>query len=149
MQVFVNVCVLVKFMDYKSRKKLSKYIFIFGKFKSAKIYIRRTRSNFIVTLTDLLDRVIVCCTSGSSIKLQCTKKRRVSPYAMEDIVQNLAITLNRLGIKRVHIVLKIRTGIIVRFLFKQIMLQGFNIYCVEDRLVCPHNGVRSRKLPRK
>lgn len=139
-------------MDYKSRKKLTarfKYRFILGKSKSAKIYIRRTPSNFIVTLTDLFDRVIVCCTSGSSIKLQCTKKRRVSPYAMEDIVQNLAITLNRLGIKRIHIVLKIRTGIVVRFLFKEIMSQGFNIFCVEERLVCPHNGVRSRKLPRK
>jgi ribosomal protein S11 len=139
-------------MDYKSRKKLTarfKYRFILGKSRSAKIYIRRTPSNFIVTLTDLCDRVIVCCTSGSSIKLQCTKKRRVSPYAMEDIVQNLATTLNRLGIKRIHIVLKIRTGIVVRFLFKEIMSQGFNIFCVEERLVCPHNGVRSRKLPRK
>lgn len=149
MQVYVNVCVLINFMDYKSRKKLSKYIFVFGKYKSAKIYIRRTPSNFIVTLTDLLDRVIVCCTSGSSIKLQCTKKRRISPYAMEDIVQNLSTTLDRLGVKRLHIVLKIRTGIVVRFLFKEIMAQGFNIYCVEDRLVCPHNGMRSRKLPRK
>ena len=139
-------------MDYKLRKKLSiksKYSFFLGKSKSAKIYIRRTPSNFIVTLTDLTNRVIVCCTSGSSIKLQCTKKRRVSPYAMEDIVQNLATTLNRLGIKRLHIVLKIRTGIVVRFLFKEIMAQGFNIFCVEDRLVCPHNGVRARKIPRK
>jgi ribosomal protein S11 len=142
-------------MNYKDRKKLNmklKSRFFFGNnffYKSAKLYIRRTTSNFIVTLTDLRDRVIVCCTSGSSIKIQCNKKRRISPYAMEDIVQALSETLNRLNIKSLHIVLKIRTGMVVRFLFNEIFAHGFKIFCVEERLSCPHNGIRSRALPRK
>jgi ribosomal protein S11 len=68
---------------------------------------------------------------------------------MEDIVYSLAYTLKKYAIKNIHLILKIRPSIVVRTLIGELLLNGFSIFCVEDRLVCPHNGVRSRILPRK
>lgn len=145
-------------MDYLNKRKLASKLrykfFVHSKrkknlLKTAKIFIRRSKSNFILTMTDMRNKVIVCCTSGSSIKEQCTKKRRISPYAMEDIVTSLNIFFFKFNIKRVRLVLKMRTGMVVRFLFKELLKKGIQIFRVDERLICAHNGVRRRKLQRK
>ena len=57
------------------------------KYKTGKILIRKTATNYIVTFTDLFGKVIYCATSYSSLlENKQDKRRRLSVFAIENII---------------------------------------------------------------
>jgi ribosomal protein S11 len=126
-----------------------KNIFFLGDFeKSAKIHIKKSFSNIFITLTDLNDKVIICYSSGSSMAI-VSKKQKASPYAVEAIVKKLLLYLRLYNIKNLQIILKLKVSSHVFFLIKELNFYGFTISNIFEKKSIPHNGVRSRKAPRK
>jgi ribosomal protein S11 len=116
--------------------------------KSAKIHIKKSFSNIFITLTDLHDKVIICYSSGSSMEI-VSKRQKSSPYAVESIVKKLLFYLRLYKIKSLQIILKLKVSSHVFFLIKELNFYGFTISSIFEKKCLPHNGVRSRKLPRK
>jgi len=130
-------------------KLAKKKTFFLGDFeKSAKIHIKKSFSNIFITLTDLQDKVIICYSSGSAMAA-ASKKQKTSPYAVEAIVKKLLLYLRLYNIKSLQIILRLRVSSHVYFLIKELNFYGFTISNILERKRLPHNGVRSRKAPRK
>src|ERR1044072_2266344 len=133
------------YIDVKVVISLWNYNYVTGK-----IFIRKTASNYIVTFTDLFGKVIYCATSYSSlIENKQDKRRRLSVFAIENIIDKLYsyISLNDVG--NLIIVSRIKNRAIMYSLTRKIRFYGFKIYGYIKEFVNPHNGVKKRKLKRK
>jgi ribosomal protein S11 len=133
-------------MKIKLAKK--KTFFLGDLEKSAKIHIKKSFSNIFITLTDLHDKVIICYSSGSAMAV-VSKKQKSSPYAVEAIVKKLLLHLRLYNIKSLQIILRLKVSSHVYFLIKELNFYGFTVSNILERKCLPHNGVRSRKAPRK
>jgi ribosomal protein S11 len=131
-------------------KKFNKRNFFLGhsKWRQAKIHIKKSFSNIFITLTDLNNLVIICFTSGSA-NPSFSKKKKISPYAVEYIAKKLLFYLKFYKIKALEIILKLRISAPVFFLLKELQYYGFSVSKIVERYSLPHNGVRERKAPRK
>lgn len=123
--------------------------FYFGSkpfFKKAFIFLRGTPSNIIVTLTDLKFKVIFCSSTGA---IPGTKKFRRSIYVLEPLFLKLLDPLKYHRVASLEIMLRMRVNAHVFAFIKECHSHGFKILRILERYNLPHNGVRSRKRPRK
>lgn len=115
-----------------------------------KIFVRKTATNYIVTFTDLFGKVIYCGTSFSSLEEnRQDKRRRLSIFAMEDIVSKLYPSIFFSEIDRVIIVSRIKAKSIIFALKNQLKFYGLSVFGYIKEFVNPHNGIKLRKKKRK
>jgi len=128
-------------------------IFIFlrrSKELIAKVYVRKTATNYVVTLTDLFGKVLFCCTSFSSLmKNPGDKRRRLSFFALEDIVTKFAGWAYFYHISMVIIISRVRSRSVFRAFNRMLKLYGLKVYGRIREFLNPHNGVRGRKIRRR
>jgi ribosomal protein S11 len=146
--VFAKLCAIKK--NFSFVKLIRKSSFFFGNFSRvrARLHLRHTPSSFIVTLTDLKNNVIFCCTSRSMRHLKSKKQRR-SPYVIEPIFLKVYEFLKLYKIKFVDLVLKMRINSHIHFLLKELNFSGIVVFKIFESYCLPHNGMRGRKTPRK
>lgn len=127
---------------------LTGFNFNFGPYvlKKASITLRRTPTTIIVTLTDLDSKVIFSCSTGS---MEGTKKFRRSPFVMEPLFAKVLVYLRHHDIAFLDVVLRLRVGAPVFAFIKECHTNGLQIHRIIARNRLPHNGVRSKKAPRK
>jgi ribosomal protein S11 len=113
----------------------------------AKIYIKSTYSNIFITLTDISDKVIICCTSGSS-GLKGSKHRKKAPQAVETIMKKIYPFLSLHRIKLIEVIVKSRINSSIYILVKELLYYGLTIVSFKERKTLAHNGTRPRKLRR-
>ena len=104
---------------------MSEYKFYFPK-KTARLFLKPSFSNLIMTLTDLNNKVVICKTSGSA-GLLGSKRRKKSPQAIETIVQAILPYLRLHKILNIQIVLKMRLKSHFYILLKELQYNGLNI----------------------
>jgi len=100
--------------------------FRFGRKLTANIFLRCTRANIFLTLTDIRRKVIIGKSSGSSGILG-SKKKKTSPYAIESLIRYLMPYLKLYNIKRLNVVFKSKSPVYYPFLLKNLNLKGFII----------------------
>lgn len=85
----------------------------------------------------------------SLIENKQDKRRRLSSFAMEDIISKLLGPLVFSQIDRLIIVFRIKSRAILYALSRKLYFYGFKIFGFIKEFVNPHNGVKKRKLKRK
>jgi ribosomal protein S11 len=114
----------------------------------ANVIFRRTRTNLFITLTDLHNKVVICFSSGSS-NVGSSKKKKVSPYAVQPIVSNLINYLRVYRIRNVILVLSTYSRSHVALLTRELFRYGIRVRFIVNRVIRPHNGVKKPKKARK
>ena len=91
----------------------------------AKIYVKKTSTNYIVTLTDLFGKVLFTCTSFSSLtQKREDKRRRLSFFALEDMVSKFVPYLFLYDVTMLILISRIRTKMVFRTFFKHLGFFG-------------------------
>lgn len=91
----------------------------------AKIFVNKSSTNYIVTLTDLFGKVLYTCTSFSSLlQKREDKRRRMSFFALEDIITKFIPYVFLYDITMLILISRIRTKSVFRTFFKKISLFG-------------------------
>jgi len=135
-------------MVAKVRKVKTKKVFSqTGNTNICKIYVRLVFSNIFCTMTDMRDRVVICCSAGSS-GVTGTKRRKIAPQALQYIMRKMYPYMSKYGVRKVELVLVNRVSKIAYHLAKEIAHYGLLVSFVTEKLVLAHNGVRPRKLRR-
>ena len=124
--------------------------FVFGKNLESKTGIlvyKRTHSNIFITFMDLKKKVVVCKSSGIC-KVGYSRKKKIAPQAIEQIVNSLIKFLNIYKIKFVRILLKVRVSVHVFNLIRLLGLQDIKVQFFCDIKRFAHNGLRGRNFRR-
>ncbi len=112
--------------------------------KEGKFYVFSSYNNTIVTLTDENGNVLASRSAGR-IGFKGTKKS--TPFAASKTAEAVGQIAEKMGIKRVHIVVKgIGSG--RDSAIRSIAGQGFEVFSIKDTTPVPHNGCRPKK-PRR
>lgn len=133
---------------FKFMKKFVKKGIFFLDHGCARLYVKKSFSNFFITLTDMKNAVIYGFTSGNTSNF-FSKKKKISPYIVETIFRKLLIYLKFYKIKKLEIFLRLRISTHIYFLIRELTQYGFFISKIVVKRLLPHNGVRARKSPRK
>jgi ribosomal protein S11 len=136
----------------KSRRRISKLFkkphFFFGrKDKKGKIFLKRSRSNYFITMTDIKGRVIRSYTTGSVVF--GSKRKCLSPYAIEGVFNKLVIFIKLYNLKKFDVIIKVLSPGHLYSLLKEMKKHNLIVIALLNRLPLPHNGVRGQKIPRK
>jgi len=103
-----------------------------------------------VTFTDLFGKVIYCATSYSSLEEKKTdKKRRLSVFAIEDIISKLFPSLFFSEVNEIIIITRIKANFIISAMFRQLRFHGLKVFGYIREFVNPHNGVRLKRAKRR
>jgi len=122
--------------------------FLSGRYRNiAKIYMKTSYSNIFVSLTDMDDKLIVCCTSGSS-GVRKNKRMKCAPQAVGAILDKLSVYFFRYRIRFVEVIIADNIGASTYALLYELRRHGVVVVCLKDRRVLAHNGPRPRKLRR-
>jgi len=77
------------------------------------------------------------------------KRRRLSAFAIEDIISKLFGPLFFSEVNRLIIISHIKSRAILYALSRKLYFYGFKVFGFIKEFVNPHNGVKKRKLKRK
>lgn len=114
------------------------------KVEEGKIYINSSYTNILMSLTDMNGNVLAS-TSAGALGFKGTKKS--TSYAASKTTEVLVRKAEKIGVKKVHIVVKgIGAGRIASL--KNIVNFPIEILSVRDETPIPHNGCRPRKARR-
>lgn len=123
--------------------------FFFGHVRNKRfafVFLRKTPTNLVVTLTDLHCKVIFCCSAGS---LGGDKKFRRSPYVMEPLFKKMLDYLRFHKILFLKLILRMRANGQVFSFLNECAFRGIAVSRILERYNLPHNGIRARRAPRK
>lgn len=122
-----------------------KYRFVFKKlgykFRTCRIYLKKSHSNIFITMTDLRDKVIICKTSGSS-GVTGNKRRKKVPQVIELIFKEVLKYLQHYKIFHIDLVLKMRVNVYYYILMKELSYYGISVVGFTVRRKVPHMGLR-------
>jgi ribosomal protein S11 len=123
-------------LEVKKPKKLGFLIF------------KQVHSNYFITFVDKRFRTVICATSGNC-KVGDSIRKKVSPYAMENISKKLVTYLNLYKLKSINIFVHTKPVAAFFTLIQQLKLKKINVKRIYERIHVPHNGIRKRKPRRK
>ena len=129
-----------KFLFLRKRKKI--------KIKIGYLIFKQVHSNYFITFVDKKFHTIICVTSGNS-KVVDSIRKKVSPYAMENISNRLVPYLKLYKLKFLNIYVHTKPGAAFFALIQQLLLHRIRIKRIHERIHVPHNGIRKRKPRRK
>jgi len=116
----------------------------------AKLLVRRSATNFFVSALDLFGKSLNTCTSGSSLQEGAgDRKRRLSVFAMQDIIINFTSTFFQYTIKKIIVVLRIRKSFIMYAVRKYLKVMQIKVLGILREFVNPHNGIRLKRNKRR
>jgi ribosomal protein S11 len=132
----------------KLKKKLKLLLKLKKKLRIAFLIYRKTHSNYFLTLTDRNFSVITCVTSGNS-RVGDSKRKKISPYAMEKLGARLVLFLALYKIKALNILVYTKPTAAFFTLTQQLTFKHIKIRRIQEKIHIPHNGIRQRKVRRK
>lgn len=103
----------------------------------ARIFLKKSFSNFFLTLTDLNGNVIVSVSSGS-VNQNVSKKRKLSHYSIEPVFKVLLDYLREHKILYLELFLKLRISAHVFSLVRELNFYGFSVSKVVEINKIPH-----------
>ena len=107
-------------------------------------HVKASFNNTIITITDLLGRVVAWSSAGSS---NFSGSRKSSAYAATMAAQNAAKTAADLGVKEVEVNLS-GPGAGRESAVRGLISAGLLVTTIRDKTPVPHNGCRPRKKRR-
>jgi len=125
----------------KSAAPVSKKV---KRLESARVYVKASYNNTIVTVADTAGNVVTWTSAGA---MGFSGPKKATPFAASKLIAVIAEKLKALGVQNLEVYL---TGIgggrdsAVRSLVNH----GFNITVLKDVTPIPHNGPRPRKVRR-
>ncbi len=125
----------------KKAKKKGKPI---RKISRAKVYIKTSYNNTIVTITDLNGSVLAWATAGNA-GFKGAKKS--TPYAAGIVARNVAESVVPYGVKELDVYLR-GVGMGREAAVRGLQTSGLEILSMKDITPIPHNGCRPRKARR-
>lgn len=131
----------------KRRLRKRKSSFNFGSQRCAYLYLRKTFSNVFVTLTDFNNKVILCCTSGSSTYFR-RKRQKTFPKIMEAIASQLVAFLKLYDVDNINIILKNIMTSHLRFLLRTLLNESIKVNAIQDRIPFVSTFLRGRRIRR-
>lgn len=121
--------------------------FFFSDKQIAKIFFKKSHSNFYLTLTDFQSKVIMCYSAGSVVF--GTRRKVLSKFSVESIIQKMLPYFRLYNINSFEIIVKSLASGHIYTLANILKAKGFSILSIKDRIPIPHNGIRGQKIPRK
>jgi ribosomal protein S11 len=121
--------------------------FFFSNRQIARIFFKKSHSNFYLTFTDLKYKVIMSYSAGSVIL--GTRRKILSKYSMETLVQKMLPYFHLYKIVAFVIIVKSLSAGHIYTLSNALKTYGFSVISVKDRVPIPHNGIRGQRVPRK
>ena len=115
-----------------------------GKISVAKVYIKSSYNNTIMTLTDLKGNVLVSRSTGN-LGFKGTKQS--TSYAASKVADAMAAIIEKLGIKQVEIIIR-GVGSGREAAVRSLGAQGVEINNIRDKTSIPHGGCRPPKARR-
>jgi ribosomal protein S11 len=112
------------------------------------LIFKQVHSNYFLTFADKKFHTIICVSSGNS-KVGDSIRKKISPYAMENITRKLVPYLKLYKLKYIHLYLHTRPRAGFFTLIHQLKLKRIRIHRISERIHVPHNGIRRRKPRRK
>jgi ribosomal protein S11 len=103
----------------------------------ARLFFKKSFSNFFVTLTDMKGNVLASVSSGKANE-GVSKKRKKSHYSMEAVFQQLLEVLQYFRIFFLELILKVRIGAHVFALVRELSFYGFTISKILELNKIPH-----------
>lgn len=113
--------------------------------RKAYINMRKNHSNFFITLTDCIGRVIVCKTAAMVLGKLERRRRRKSPQTIEAMVASLDKYFQFYKIKIINLVLHIRPGHYVTNLSRSLKIRKMSILNIWYRRRLPYSTTRGRR----
>jgi ribosomal protein S11 len=142
---------MVRKRKYKLKERKKFKFLVVGKRRKLKIgylIFKQVHSNYFITFVDKKFRTIICVTSGNS-KVGDSIRKKISPYAMENISSKLVPYLKLYKLKFINIYVHTKPRAAFFTLIQQLILKKINIKRIHERIHAPHNGIRKRKPRRK
>lgn len=115
-----------------------------GKIKVAKVFIKSSYNNTIITLTTLKGDVLVSRSAGN-LGFKGTKQS--TSYAASKVADAIAAIIERLGIKQVEVIIR-GVGSGREAAVRSLGAQGVEIIDIKDKTPIPHGGCRPPKARR-
>lgn len=112
-----------------------------------RIYLKYTRSNIFITLTDFDGRLVLCRSSGSA-GLLGKRSKKTTYHAILPIIRSMAEHFKVYKITGVLLYIRVLPTTHERFLIVALARLGVTIKEIVDQIAVPHNGMRSRKVRR-
>jgi ribosomal protein S11 len=138
-------------MAGKKRRRNNRLIkqsyFFFGDKQIARIFFKKSHSNFYLTLTDLKYKVIMCYSAGSVVL--GNRKKVLSKFSIDTLIQKMLPYFRLYKITYFDIIIKSLAPGHIYTLANILKAKGFSIISIKDRVPIPHNGIRGEKIPRK
>jgi ribosomal protein S11 len=142
---------MVQKRKYKLQVRKKFKFLVVGKRKKIKIgylIFKKVHSNYFITFVDKKFRTIICVTSGNS-KVGESRRKKVSPYAMENISGKLVPYFKLYKLKFINLYMHTKPVAAFFTLIHQLRLKKIKIKRIHERIHVPHNGIRKRKPRRK
>ncbi|KPJ57290.1 30S ribosomal protein S11 [Parcubacteria bacterium DG_74_2] len=114
------------------------------KIEEGKIFISSSYNNTILTLTDFEGNVIIW-TSAGHVGFSGTRKG--TPYAASKAAELIANTVKKIGMNKIHILVK-GIGGGRESALRTLAARDLNILTMKDITPTPHNGCRPPKVRR-
>ena len=105
----------------------------------------KTRKNIYFTISDMVGKVLLTVSAGS---FNITRKKRMSPHALEPLYTKVLGCLKKVKIKNVILVMKFRAKYMYLHTLNFFRSHRISVKVIIDRFPVPHNGIRSRKKKR-
>lgn len=133
-----------------SRFKLQGNILVNGKFiksRYCKIFVRKSFTNFFITMTDIKNRVILTLSLGLTSKSN-NRKKKLSYDNFLQLINRLLRRLKFLKINYVSVVLRSNMNWQILMLFNELNRNNIFIFKTLKRILVAHNGVYNRHTRR-
>jgi len=114
------------------------------KIKRARIFVKSTFNNTIISVADMNGNVIGW---GSAGKTGFKGSRKSTPYAAQRTMEETLDRLKGSGLEEVDVVIK-GVGIGRESAIRALVASGVNVLSIKDRTPIPHGGVRAKKARR-
>lgn len=112
--------------------------------REGRIYIFSSYNNTILSLTDAMGNVLASKSAG---KIGFKGSKKSTPFAASKVAEAVGQTAEKMGVKRLHIVVK-GVGSGRESALRSIANQGFEVLSIKDATPIPHNGCKPKK-PRR
>jgi small subunit ribosomal protein S11 len=112
--------------------------------KRARIFVKSTYNNTIITIADLNGNVVGW---GSAGKTGFKGSRKSTPYAAQRTMEDTMMRLKAVGIEEADVVVK-GVGIGRESAIRALVSSGINVLTIKDKTPIPHGGVRPKKARR-
>lgn len=112
--------------------------------KQARVYIKSSYNNTVISVTDLQGNVLVQSSAG---RVGFSGTRKATPYAAQQAVADAMARMKPFGVQEAAVYIK-GIGSAREAAIRSLNVAGLTITSLKDSTPIPHNGVRAPKKRR-